>query len=130
MADFTYRGKTLKELQEMDFKEFVKLLPARQRRSLTRGLTDPEKIFLNKIKKAKLEKRKKPLKTHCRDFIVIPEMVDLLIQIHNGKEFTPVQILPQMIGHFLGEFAMTRKQVSHSAPGVGATKSSAAVSVK
>ena len=62
--------------------------------------------------------------------IVLPEMVGILIQIYNGKAFSPVEITHEMIGHYLGEFAMTRRKVEHSAPGIGATKSSAAMSVK
>ncbi|MBI2667561.1 30S ribosomal protein S19 [Candidatus Woesearchaeota archaeon] len=127
---FSYRGRTLEELQKMELKDLIKLLPARQRRSLKRGLTDEQKIFMIKVKKYKETKKNKPIKTHCRDMIVMPEMVGLTIQVHRGKEFVPVLIIERMIGHYLGEFALTRKQVAHSAPGIGATRSSAAVSVK
>jgi small subunit ribosomal protein S19 len=44
--------------------------------------------------------------------------------VHNGKEFSTVEIKPEMIGHALGEFALTRKIVAHSGLGVGATRSS------
>jgi small subunit ribosomal protein S19 len=46
------------------------------------------------------------------------------VAIYNGKEFKEVEIKPEMIGHYLGEFAMTRRSVTHSGPGVGATRSS------
>lgn len=128
--EFTYRGKTISELQDMDMKEFVRLLPARQRRSLLRGLNNQKKDLLNKIKELKEGRRKKPIKTHLRDMIILPEMVGISLMIHRGKEFVPVEINEKMIGHYLGEFSMTRKKVEHSAPGIGATKSSAAVSVK
>ena len=62
--------------------------------------------------------------------IIIPEMVDKTIMIHNGKAYVAVIIKPEMIGHRLGEFALTRKSITHSSPGVGATRSSASVSVK
>ena len=127
---FTYRGKTLDELQKMSLNDFKDLLPARQKRSLKRGLTDQQKILLNKIKKFKEGKIKKPVKTHCRDMIILPEMVGIMIHIHKGKEYTPVEIKEEMIGHYLGEFSLTRKRVEHSAPGIGATRSSTAVSVK
>lgn len=127
---FMYKGKTLEELQNMSLDDFSKLLPARQKRSLKRGLTEQQKILLNKIRKLKEGKRKKPVKTHCRDVIILPEMVGILIYVHRGKEFLPVEIKQEMLGHYLGEFALTRKRVEHSAPGVGATRSSAAVSVK
>ena len=60
----------------------------------------------------------------------MPQLVGYTIAIHNGKEFTPVKIEGDMIGHRLGEFAMTRRPVKHGAPGIGATKSSASMSVK
>lgn len=123
--EFRYKGKTLEELKKMSIKEFAELVPARQRRSLKRGLTEQEKILLNKIRKGE-----KNIKTHCRNMIILPEMVDLIIGIHNGKTFTVVKIIPEMIGHCLGEFTLNNKRVVHSAPGIGATKSSASLSVK
>lgn len=128
--EFTYRGKTIKEIEKMDLKEFAKLVPARQRRSLTRGFTEAEKRLLIKIKKAKAGIWKKPIKTHCRNIVVIPEMVGLMIHVHKGREYVPVPITQEMLGHYLGEMTMTRQKVQHSAPGIGATKSSGAISVK
>lgn len=127
---FTYRGKTVEELQKMDLKEFANLVPARQRRSLLRGFTDAQKKLLVKIKKAKEGKYSKVIRTHCRDIVIIPQMIGLKILVHKGKEFVPVVILEDMVGHYLGEMTLTRQKVMHSAPGVGATKSSAAFSVK
>lgn len=128
--EFTYRGKTVEELKAMDVKEFAKLIPARQRRSLERGFTEMQKRLLLKIKKTKEGKYKKAIKTHCRDMIVIPEMLGLMIHVHAGKTFTQIEIIPDMLGHYLGEFTLTRNRVTHSAPGIGATKSSSAASVK
>ena len=128
--EYTYRGKSLKELQEMDMQELAKLLPARTRRSLNRGFTEPQKKLLARIQKFKDGKTKKPIKTHCRNMIIIPEMVNLTIHIHKGKGFEQILIQPEMVGHYLGEFALTRQRIAHSAPGIGATKSSAAASVK
>ncbi|MBS7658252.1 MAG: 30S ribosomal protein S19 [Candidatus Bathyarchaeia archaeon] len=131
--EFTYRGYTLAQLQQMSMDEFIKLLPARQRRSLLRGLTEQQKILLTKIRKAKNSQSKensKPIKTHCRDMIILPEMVGLTILVHNGKEFVPVEIKPEMIGHYLGEFAITNKRVVHGAPGIGASRSSMYVPLK
>ena len=127
---FTFRGKTEQEVEKMPFKEFVEFLPARERRTIKRGFTDQQKILLEKIKKAKQGAYKKDIKTHLRDMIVVPDMLGLTISIYNGKEFVAVNIIPEMLGHRLGEFAMTRKKVEHSAPGLGATKSSAALAVK
>lgn len=123
--EFTYRGKTLNELRTMSMDDFMQLLPSPRRRSLKRGFTDQQKRLLKRIRK-----KDSNIETHCRDMIILPEMVDMPIKVHNGKEFFPVHIAPEMIGHLLGEFAMTRKKVSHSAPGIGATRSSAAISVR
>lgn len=128
--EFTYRGKTIEELQKLSVEDFAKLVPARQRRSLLRGFNEPEKKLLAKIKKYKAGKTKKPVKTHCRDIVVLPDMVGLMIHIYNGKSFIPILIEPDMIAHVLGEFTMNRTKVKHSAPGIGATRSSASASVK
>jgi len=126
MKKFMFKGKTIEELNKMEFKEFINLVPARKRRSLSRGLTDQHKILLEKIKKDP----KKQIKTHCRDMIVLPEMVGSNLLVFTGKEWTHVLIMEDMLGHRLGEFTLTRKKVAHSAPGVGATRSSAAISQK
>ncbi|MCK4522440.1 MAG: 30S ribosomal protein S19 [Nanoarchaeota archaeon] len=123
--EFKYRGKTLEELKNAGLKEFIDMLPARQRRSLKRGFTEQEKILLREIRSNKSD-----IKTHCRDMVILPEMIGKNIRVHNGKEFVRLMIEDEMIGHLLGEFAMTRKTVSHSAPGIGSTKSSSNISVK
>ena len=56
--------------------------------------------------------------------IVLPQMVGKTIGIHNGQTFVQTEIKPEMIGHYLGEYAPTRRAVTHSGPGVGATRSS------
>jgi small subunit ribosomal protein S19 len=123
--EFIYRGKTLEELQAMGLKELTELLPTAARRKIKRGFTDPEKILLRNIKTSN-----KPVKTHCRSMIVLPEMINKTIKVHNGKTFEEIVVQPEMIGHYLGEFSQTRKKVAHSSPGVGATRSSANISVK
>ncbi len=130
VKEFTYRGKTIEELKNLTVNEFAKLVNARQRRSILRGFTTQEKKLLLRIKKFNKGENKKQIKTHCRDLIVFPEMVGLLIYVYDGKLFVPVSIMPEMIGHYLGEFTVNRRKVKHSAPGIGATRSSAAVSVK
>ncbi|MDH5806554.1 MAG: 30S ribosomal protein S19 [Candidatus Methanomethylicaceae archaeon] len=131
--EFTYRGYTLPQLLNMPMDEFIKLLPSRQRRSLLRGLTPEQRTLFKKIRKAKamLAKGKKIIiRTHCRDMIILPEMVGLTICVHNGKEFVPIEITPEMIGHYLGEFAITTAKVVHGAPGLKATRSSMFVPLK
>jgi len=125
--EFTYRSHTINELQSMSMDEFIRLLPSRQRRSLQRGLTPEQRILLENIRRAKKvlkEGGKKVVKTHTRDMIILPEMVGVTILVHNGKEFTAVEIAPEMIGHYLGEFAITHKPVKHGSPGIGASRSS------
>ena len=130
MAEFKYRGKTLEQLKNMDLNEFIKLIPSQERRSLKRGFTDQQKKLLKKIDLTLEGKYKKLIKTHCRDMIILPKMVGLTIYIHKGNSFEPVKIEAEAIGFRVGYFALTRKKVEHSAPGIGATKSSAAASVK
>lgn len=125
VKEFSYRGKNLAELQTLSLSEFAELVPARQRRGLKRGLTEEQKKLLNKVRK-----NKSNIETHCRDMVILPEMVNKTIKVHNGKSFVPVTIQLEMIGHSLGEFAFTRKKVIHHAPGIGATKSSASLSVR
>lgn len=130
---FTYRGYTLEQLLKMPMDQFIQLLPSRQRRSLKRGLTVEQRKLLERIREAKklMEKGVKvTIRTHCRDMIILPEMVGLTIHVHNGKDFVPVNITPEMIGHYLGEFAITNKRVIHGAPGLRATRSSMYVPLK
>lgn len=127
---FTFKGKTTQEIKTIPLEEFIELLPARQRRSIKRGFTEQQKILLEKIKKANQGVYKKQIKTHVRDMVIFPEMIGLDIGVYNGKEFTKIHITPDMLGHFLGEFSQTRKPIAHSAPGLGATKSSSAIAVK
>jgi small subunit ribosomal protein S19 len=72
----------------------------------------------------------KPIKTHCRDMVILPEMAGLSLMVHSGKEFTAVDIKPEMIGHYLGEFVITNKKVVHGTPGIGASRSSMYVPLK
>ncbi|HDI10535.1 MAG TPA: 30S ribosomal protein S19 [Euryarchaeota archaeon] len=131
--EFRYRGYTLEELKKMPMDEFINLLPSRQRRSLKRGLPESHKKVLEKVKKARKMResgKKVIIRTHCRDLIILPEMVGLTFAVHNGKEFHLVEIKPEMIGHYLGEFSPTRKKVEHGDPGIGATRSSMYVPIK
>ncbi|MBU0616046.1 MAG: 30S ribosomal protein S19 [Nanoarchaeota archaeon] len=123
--EFSYYGKTLEELKAMDIKEFADLLPSRLRRTIKRGFSEEQKGLLEKVKA-----KEKNIKTHCRTMVILPEMVDATIKVYNGKSFENVIIDPDMLGHVLGEFVLTRKKLAHSAPGVGATKSSSNLSVK
>lgn len=117
--EFRYKGYTLEELKKMDMQKLIEILPARARRSLKREMSPDTKIVYNKMLYSK-----KDVRTHVRDLIILPKFVGKVVQVHNGKEFVKFEIRPEMIGHYLGEFALTRKEVKHSGPGVGATRSS------
>lgn len=117
---FSFRGKNLEEIKKMNIDDFAKLLNARERRSLKRGMTAPQKKLLENIRK----NPQKFHKTHVRDMIILPEMIGLKMGIFSGKEWQTVEILPDMIGHRLGEFTQNNKRVKHSAPGIGATRGS------
>jgi small subunit ribosomal protein S19 len=124
-GEFTYRGKTLDDLKKMDPDEFVELLPARQRRTIKRGIGDEHKKISQKIKDGDTS-----IRTHLRDMIILPEMVGLNLEIYNGKQFDKVEVIPEMLGHYFGEYSLTRKRVAHGSAGVGATKSSKFVPLK
>ena len=131
--EFLYRGHSNEELQGMSMDEFIKLLPSRQRRSLQRGLNQTQRTLLENIRVAKRsaqEGQKASVKTHARDMVILPEMVGVTLLIHNGKEFNPVDVEPEMMGHYLGEFAITNKPVRHGSPGIGASRSSMYVPLK
>lgn len=124
---FEFRGKPLEELKKMDIREFAKLVSSRERRTILRN-TDVIETFIARSKK-KLEK-KKQIKTHDRSLVIVPEMVGMIIGVHNGRGFEKVEIITEMIGHRLGEFSLTRGLVKHGTAGIGATRSSASRSVK
>ncbi|HDD56937.1 MAG TPA: 30S ribosomal protein S19 [Thermoplasmatales archaeon] len=119
--EFFYRGKSVEELLKMPLDELINLLPSRARRTLKRGLTREQDKLVRDVKKAG---DGEIIKTHCRNMIILPSFIGKTIGVYNGKEFQPVRIQPEMVGHYLGEFALTRKRVKHSGPGVGATRSS------
>lgn len=116
---FTYRGKTIEELKAMDTREFAKLLPSKPKRFVLRNFQDIEK-FVSRCKEK--QERKKKIKTHKRDTVIVPQLVGMNIQVYNGREFIPVDITGEMFGHVLGEFSITRAKIQHSKAGVGATK--------
>ena len=145
--EFLWRGYTMDELKEIplypwgnsleepenedyviddDSHTIAGLMPSRVRRSLDRGLSEECQKLLEKIR----NNNGKTVKTHCRGMYVLPEMVGSTIGVHDGQKFVILEIIPPMIGHSLGEFAKTRKSVTHTGPGVGATRSSQHVALK
>lgn len=130
-GDFTYRGHTLDELQELTLEEVAELLPARQRRSIVRGLTREQELLLEEAQEADPEQTaNNPIRTHLRDMPILPAFVGKTFAVHNGQEFERVEVRPEMIGHYLGEFQLTRRSVEHGQAGIGATRSSKFVPLK
>ena len=127
---FEYRGKPMSELEGISLDSLFQILNSRQRRSLTRGITDGKRKLIDEIKAAKAGTNKNPIKTHLRELIILPQMVGATVNVFSGKEFQPVNIVPEMIGHYLGEYVITNKRVQHGAPGVGASRSSLYVPLK
>lgn len=123
--EFSFKGMTEEQLKTLSIEEFINLIPSRSRRSLKRGFTEEQKKVLEKVRK-----NDKDIKTHSRDMVIVPEMIGHKIKIHNGKDFVEILMLPEMAGHILGELVLTRRRVTHNSPGVGATRSSASVSVR
>ncbi len=130
--EFAYRGYTMDQLSRMSMDEFIRILPSKARRSLRRGLAPDQRSFLEKLRKLRRTAGEGNIavKTHCRDMVILPEMVGVTIAVHNGKEFQPVTIAPEMVGHLLGEFVLTCKKVTHGNPGIGASRSSMYVPLK
>ena len=131
---YTYRGNDIGKLLDMNMDEMSKQLRSRQRRRLRRKMGAKYGRFIKKLIDVKKEthpgEKPAPVKTHLRNCIVLPTMVQSIINIHNGKGYNSIEFKPEMIGYYLGEFAMTYKRVSHGRPGVGATHSSKFVPIK
>ncbi|KAH9417546.1 ribosomal protein S15 [Dermatophagoides pteronyssinus] len=116
---YSYRGVDLEQLLDKSNKDLMELFPARARRKLSRGM-----------KQAAAMEKPEVVKTHLRDMIILPEMVGSVVGVYNGKVFNQVEIKPEMIGHYLGEFSVTYKPVKHGRPGIGATHSSRFIPLK
>jgi len=128
--EFRYRGKSLEELNSMSTEALLELLPSRARRSLNRGVSEEKRKLLEDARAMKDGKIQGEIKTHARDMIVLPTMVGLTISVHNGREFVPLVVKPEMIGRYLGEYVITNKKVVHGTPGIGASRSSLYVPLK
>ena len=123
---------------KLSIENLAKLLPARARRKLRRGIQQKPITLIRKLRKAKKVWKEsiidlgKPdrVKTHLRNMIIVPEMVGSQIDVYNGKIFSNFEVKPEMIGHYMGEFSITYKPVKHGRPGVGASGSSRFVPLK
>jgi small subunit ribosomal protein S19 len=128
--EFKYRGRSLEELNSMSTEALLELLSSRARRSLNKGVSAEKKKILEDARAIKEGRLQGQIKTHARDMIVLPLMVGLTIGVHNGREFVPLEVKPEMIGRYLGEFVITNKKVQHGTPGIGSSRSSLYVPLK
>jgi small subunit ribosomal protein S19 len=123
--EFTYHGLKIEEMQKMGISDLIPVMPARVRRKVVRGLTRGEEDLL-----ARFRSGNENIRTHLRDMVVMPEMLGKAVEVYNGKEFVKVDLQPEAVFHYLGEFALTRKKVAHGSAGIGATRSSKYVPLK
>ncbi len=128
----TFKGLTEEQVKNLEYNEFLKLIDSRSRRTLNRLQKNPRlKDFMKKVDTLiKENKTKKPIKTHIREAIILPNWLGLTFAVHNGKEFKNIEITLNMIGRRLGEFAHSTSRVIHHGPGVGATRGSKFVPLK
>ena len=110
----------------MSMDEFIELLPSRMRRSLRRGLSEEQRIVLEKLRR----NDDKPVRTHARDLVIMPEMLGKTIHCYTGQEFWEISINEKMLGHYLGEYAISMTPVRHGRPGIGASRSSMYIPLK
>merc|ERR1712128_113900 len=131
---YTYRGVDLDQLLDMNNEQLMELFTCRVRRKFTRGIKRKPMALMKKLRKAKKEAaaNEKPdiVKSHLRNMVIVPEMTGSIVGVYNGKAFTQVEIKPEMIGHYLGEFSISYKPVKHGRPGIGATHSSRFIPLK
>eukprot|EP00754_Rhynchopus_humris_P007707 Rhum_TRINITY_DN13538_c0_g1::Rhum_TRINITY_DN13538_c0_g1_i1::g.61087::m.61087/K02958/RP-S15e, RPS15; small subunit ribosomal protein S15e len=131
---FTFRGVETEELLKRSNEELAEMVTARARRRFQRGLKRKPMALIKKLRKAKQEcavgDKPSHVKTHLRNMIIVPEMIGSIVAIYNGKVFNAVEIKGDMIGHYLGEFSISYKPVTHGRPGIGATHSSRFIPLK
>jgi small subunit ribosomal protein S19 len=134
VREFKFKGYLPEQLQALPIESLLPLLNSRQRRSLDKRvgkfMTDEKRKLREEIKRNREGKSTNEIKTHLRDMIILPDMIGVIIKVHNGKEFVPVSIRPEMVGHYVGEYSITNKRVQHGAPGVGSSRSSLYVPLK
>lgn len=82
-------------------------------RSLKKGPFVDESL-MKRIKKLNADNKKEVVKTWSRRSTIFPDFIGHTIAVHNGREFIPVYITEEMVGHKLGEFALTRKFTGHA----------------
>merc|ERR550537_1353310 len=125
---YSFRGLELDELLKLNQESLFQLFRARIRRKLNRskGFKGKYQKLLEKLRNSKknLQPGEKPpmIKTHLRNCIVVPEMIGSIVGVYTGKEYKPVEVKFDMIGKYLGEFAMTYNPNLHGKTSKGGKK--------
>lgn len=131
---FSYRGVELDQLLDLSTADLLELFRSRQRRKFQRGIRRKTTSLLKKLRAAKKDcpqgEKPKPVNTHLRNMTIVPEMIGSVVGVYNGKQFINVEVKPEMIGYYLGEFSITYKPIHHGKPGIGATHSSRFIPLK
>ncbi|KAK2109044.1 ribosomal protein S15 [Saguinus oedipus] len=120
LRKFTYRGMDLDQLLDLSYEQLMNLYSA------PAAVADPrpeaETAFATEVPAQGQEggaavEKPEVVKTHLQGMIILPEMVG----VYNSKTFNQVEIKPEMINHYLGEFSIAYKPMKHGQPGIGAT---------
>ena len=123
---YSYRGVDLDKLLDLSNQDLMELFRARQRRKFSRGIKRKPITVLKKLRKAKREtaygEKPEAVKTHLRNMVIVPEMIGSVVAVYNGKQYISVEVKPEMIGHYLGEFSITYKPIKHGRAGMNAVK--------
>ncbi len=127
-----FKGKSADELKSMTLDQTLPYLTSRSRRALRRASSKSIRFkqLIKKVNKLRAANSSKPIKTHVREAVILPDWLGMTFGIYNGKEFKNVLITIDKIGYRLGDFSHTTGRVLHSGPGVGATRGSKFVPLK
>ncbi|KAI1420088.1 putative 40S ribosomal protein S15 [Xylaria sp. FL1777] len=122
---FSYRGVELDNLLELGSDDLRTLFHARARRRLSRGLRRKPMGLVRKLRAAKQNAA-----PNEKASTIVPELIGSVVAVYNGKVFNSIEIRPEMVGHYLGEFSISYTPVKHGRPGIGATHSSRFIPLK
>ncbi|KAF0852354.1 40S small subunit ribosomal protein uS19 (rpS15) [Andalucia godoyi] len=126
---YSFRGVELDNLLDLNDEQFAQMLTCRHRRKFNRGVKLGVQTLLKKCRKSKKDlkigEKPEPVKTHLRNVTIVPDMIGSVIGVYNGKGFVAVDVKADMLGYYLGEFALTYKPVGHGRAGAAATAAAA-----
>ena len=131
---FSFRGMDLEALLKLDVTVLQHHVRSRIRRRFKNGLGRKPMRLIKRLRKAKRNagpmEKPEPIKTHLRNMIIVPEMVASVCGVYNGRDYVTVEIKPDMIGHYLGEFSITYHPVAHGRPGLTSGKTAQFIPLK